>query len=69
MTNQKENDVMRVKEGDKPFDFEYQDSKGNEFKLSNLLKQKKIVIYFYPKDFTPGCTIEAEEFTRDYALF
>ena len=69
MTNQKDNDLMKLKEGDKPFDFEYQDSKGNEFKLSNLLKQKKIVIYFYPKDFTPGCTIEAEEFTRDYAVF
>ena len=67
MTNPKDHDVMKVKEGDKPFDFEYQDSNGNEFKLSNLLEQKKIVIYFYPKDFTPGCTIEAEEFTRDYA--
>src|SRR5215210_8991010 len=69
MTNQKDDDVMKVNEGDKPFDFEYQDSKGDEFKLSNLLELKKIVIYFYPKDFTPGCTIEAEEFTRDYALF
>jgi len=69
MTNQKEGDLMKVKEGDNPFDFEYQDSKGNKFKLADLLKQKKIVIYFYPKDFTPGCTIEAEEFTRDYAKF
>jgi peroxiredoxin Q/BCP len=69
MTNQNDQDGMKVKEGDKPFDFEYKDSKGNEFKLSNLLELKKIVIYFYPKDFTPGCTIEAEEFTRDYALF
>jgi peroxiredoxin Q/BCP len=60
---------MKVKEGDKPFDFEYQNSKGDKFKLSKLLEQKRIVIYFYPKDFTPGCTIEAEEFTRDYALF
>ena len=69
MTNQKEGDLMKVKEGDNPFDFEYQDSKGNKFKLADLLTQKKIVIYFYPKDFTPGCTIEAEEFTRDYAKF
>ena len=57
MTNQKDDDLMKLKEGDKPFDFKYQDSKGAEFKLSNLLEQKKIVIYFYPKDFTPGCTI------------
>ena len=41
MTNQKDDDLMKLKEGDKPFDFEYQDSKGDEFKLSNLLKQKK----------------------------
>ncbi len=68
MTNQKDYEIQ-VKEGDKPFDFEYQDSKGNKFKLSNMLGHKKIVIYFYPKDFTPGCTIEAEEFTRDNALF
>ena len=27
------------------------------------------VVYFYPKDFTPGCTIEAEEFSRDYKKF
>ena len=45
---------MKIKEGDKPFDFEYRDPNNNEFKLSNLLKHKKIVIYFYPKDFTPG---------------
>jgi len=69
MTNQEGYDVVKVKEGDKPFDFEYQNSKGEKFKLSELLNQKKIVIYFYPKDFTPGCTIEAEEFTRDYAVF
>jgi len=68
MTNQKDYEIQ-VKEGDKPFDFEYQDSTGNKFKLSNNLGHKKIVIYFYPKDFTPGCTIEAEEFTRDNILF
>ena len=69
MTNQKDDNMVKVKEGDNPFDFEYQDSKDTNFKLSDLLKQKKIVIYFYPKDFTPGCTIEAEEFTRDYSKF
>jgi peroxiredoxin Q/BCP len=69
MENKKDQDMIKVKEGDKPFDFEYQDSKGNKFNLFTLLKQKNIVIYFYPKDFTPGCTIEAEEFTRDYSEF
>jgi peroxiredoxin Q/BCP len=70
MTNQEGHDVIKVIEGDKPIDFEFQNSKGEKFKLSSLLNQKKkIVIYFYPKDFTPGCTIEAEEFARDYDLF
>ena len=39
MTNQEGYDVVKVKEGDQPFDFEYQDSKGEKFKLSELLKQ------------------------------
>ena len=50
--------MMKIKEGDKPFDFEYRDPKNNEFKLSNLLKHKKIVIYFYRKDFTPGLPLK-----------
>ena len=32
-------------------------------------KGKNIVIYFYPKDFTPGCTTEADEFSKDHAKF
>ncbi len=58
-----------VKEGDKPFDFEFQDIQGKISKLSDLIGEKKIIVYFYPKDFTPGCTIEAEEFSRDYDQF
>jgi peroxiredoxin Q/BCP len=32
-------------------------------------KDKKVVLYFYPRDFTSGCTTEASEFTRDYDKF
>jgi peroxiredoxin Q/BCP len=32
-------------------------------------KGKWVVLYFYPKDFTPGCTIEAHNFQRDLALY
>lgn len=55
-----------VKEGDKPINFDFQDKQGKIFHLSDLIGERKVVIYFYPKDFTPGCTIEAEEFSRDY---
>src|SRR5262249_28368443 len=41
---------------------------GKTVKKSDL-KGKKYVVYFYPKDFTPGCTTEAEEFSRDYKKF
>ena len=49
-------------------EFELKDSNGKIVKTSDL-KGKKHVIYFYPKDFTPGCTTEADEFSRDYKKF
>lgn len=67
--NKLRTDGRKVKEGDKPFDFEFQDIQGKTSKLSDLKGEKKIIVYFYPKDFTPGCTIEAEEFSRDYDQF
>jgi thioredoxin-dependent peroxiredoxin len=44
--------------GDKAPDFTVRDHKGEEISLENL-KGKKIILYFYPKDNTPGCTAEA----------
>ena len=37
---------------------------GKEVKLSDYKGKKNVVLYFYPKDDTPGCTIEANDFTR-----
>jgi len=54
--------------GDEVPDFSLTNAEGNIVKKSDL-KGKKYVVYFYPKDFTPGCTIEAEEFSRDYKKF
>ena len=59
---------MMISEGDPIPKFEINDADGNKVKSTNF-KGKKHVIYFYPKDFTPGCTIEADEFTKDYKKF
>ncbi len=47
-----------LKEGDKAPDFKALDQNGKEVKLSDF-KGKKLILYFYPKDDTPGCTKEA----------
>ena len=47
-----------IEEGEKAPDFTLQDDSGNKVKLS-ALKGKPVVLYFYPKDDTPGCTKEA----------
>jgi len=57
-----------IKEGVSVPEFELKDSNGKIVKTSDL-KGKKHVIYFYPKDFTPGCTTEADEFSKDYKKF
>ena len=54
------------KVGDKAPDFRSIDQKGEEVRLS-ALKGRQIVLYFYPKDDTPGCTVEACEFRDGYA--
>ena len=50
-----------LKEGDKAPDFKSKDQDGNPVKLSDL-KGQRVVLYFYPKDDTPGCTKEACSF-------
>lgn len=52
-----------VKVGEKAPDFKLKDQNGQEVSLSDF-KGKWVVLYFYPKDNTPGCTKEAEDFTR-----
>ena len=50
-----------LKEGDKAPNFSSTDQDGNKVKLSDF-KGQKLVLYFYPKDNTPGCTKEACSF-------
>jgi peroxiredoxin Q/BCP len=50
-----------LKEGDQAPDVQLQTDTGEEFQLSSL-RGKRVVLYFYPKADTPGCTTEACEF-------
>jgi peroxiredoxin Q/BCP len=50
--------MTNLKQGDKLPDFQVSDYKGNNISPDSL-KGKKTVIYFYPKDMTPGCTAQA----------
>ncbi|MHA1964694.1 MAG: peroxiredoxin [Candidatus Thorarchaeota archaeon] len=54
--------------GDEAPDFETEDDTGKRFKLSEYRGQK-LVLYFYPKDFTPGCISEACSIRDSYQLF
>ena len=57
-----------IEEGELVPKFQLPDSNGKMVKSSDL-KGEKHVIYFYPRDFTPGCTTEADEFSKDYKKF
>jgi thioredoxin-dependent peroxiredoxin len=58
--------MAHVQDGDKAPDFELPTESGETLKLSRLIKAsgKPVVVYFYPKDDTSGCTAEAQDFTR-----
>ena len=56
---------MELKVGMKVPDFTLPDSKGNDVTLSKF-KGKKVILYFYPKDNTKGCTLEAINFRDNY---
>ena len=59
---------MALNEGDKAPAFNLPTDDGNKAKLSDF-RGKKVVLYFYPKDDTPGCTKEAIGFTEALAKF
>ena len=57
-----------LKIGDKAPEFTLKDKNGNDVSLSDFLG-KKVVVYFYPKDNTPGCTRQACAFAVNYSEF
>jgi peroxiredoxin Q/BCP len=60
---------MAIKTGDKAPDFKLRLKDGSETTLHALLEKKAAVVYFYPKDDTPGCTVEACSFRDSYEDF
>lgn len=60
---------MPIQEGDFAPEFSAQDEQGNTLRLRDFKGKKNVVLYFYPKDDTPGCTVEACNFRDDYAQY
>ena len=60
---------MAIGVGDKAPDFNLPDQTGRKVSLADFRGQKAVVLYFYPKDDTSGCTREAQEFSAKAAEF
>jgi thioredoxin-dependent peroxiredoxin len=59
---------MLLKEGVRAPAFALQDKENRTHRLEDLMGEYTVV-YFYPKDNTPGCTVEAQAFTKDLKKF
>ncbi len=60
--------MSKIKTGKKVPDFELPATGEKSVRLSDL-KGKKVVLYFYPKDSTPGCTVEGQNFRDNIKKF
>jgi peroxiredoxin Q/BCP len=60
---------MAIGVGDKAPDFQLTDQAGRKVSLADFRGEKAVVLYFYPKDETPGCTKEACSFRDSYEDF
>ena len=59
---------MKLKTNKKAPNFKLPSTDGNIFELSKINK-KNVILYFYPKDDTPGCTIETNDFNKLLSKF
>lgn len=60
---------MSIEKGDSIPSFQLNDQNGIVFNSDDVIGKKPVVIYFYPKNFTPGCTKEACSFRDSYEDF
>jgi thioredoxin-dependent peroxiredoxin len=61
--------MAEIKEGNKAPDFTAIDQDGEKVKLSFFRGKNNVVLYFYPKDMTPGCTTQACDFRDQHKKF
>jgi peroxiredoxin Q/BCP len=67
LINEEKSDTQTLAIGRVAPDFTFKN--GNKVMKLSDFRKRKIVVYFYPRDFTTGCTTEAAEFTLDYDKF
>lgn len=58
--------MAKIEEGKAAPDFILPDQDGNKVSLADFKSRKNVVLYFYPKDNTPGCTVEACAFRDSF---
>ena len=61
--------AKEIKEGNKAPDFTALDQNGEKIKLSSFKGKKNVILYFYPKDMTAGCTTQACDFRDQQKKF
>lgn len=61
--------MASIKVGDRVPDFSLPSQTGTTVNIRDLIGKKSLVIYFYPKDDTPGCTAESCAFRDSYEVF
>lgn len=67
--NQQNQSMQKIEQGSKVPSFTLNDQNGQPFDLGKVIGQKNLVIYFYPKDDSPGCTKEACYFRDQFEVF
>jgi peroxiredoxin Q/BCP len=61
--------MANLQEGQMAPDFTAQDEQGNTISLKDFRGKKNVILYFYPMDDTPGCTVEACNFRDDFPKY
>jgi len=69
LTFNKDNHMNEIKTGSTIPAFTLPDQNGNPFDITSLIGKKNMVIYFYPKDDSPGCTAQACSFRDQFEVF